>query len=127
MAPTAQPTPRPIIGTQSRSTPVVRKAITAMTKSVKPPLAGPASAGTSAGTCLIWSKTMGMTVTAISMTTVPATVGVITCRSHSKRDAKRNCVSADRITNVANIAGPPSAMAVTHTAINAAEVPITTG
>ena len=127
MALTAQPTPRPIIGTQSRSQPVVRKAITAMTNSVSPALAGPASAGASAGTCLSWSKTMGMTVTAISMTTVPATVGVITWRSHSRRDAKRNCVSAERITKVASMAGPPWAMAVTETAMKAAEVPITTG
>ena len=58
-------------------------------------------------------KTMGITVTAISMMTVPATVGV---------RIRRN--SEEARTSVASIPGPPLASAAMQTAMKAPEVPM---
>ena len=69
----------------------------------------------------------GITVTAMSMMTVPATVGVMILRTHASRAAKPNWNSAEMSTSVASMAGPPSASAVTLTAMNAPEVPMTMG
>ena len=70
------------------------------------------------------SKTMGMTVTAISMITVPQTVGVKMRRRRARRAERANCTRAEAATSDASMPGPPSARAVTHTAMNAPEVPI---
>ena len=67
---------------------------------------------------------MGMTVTAISMITVPQTVGVKMRRSRASRAERANCTRAEAATSDASIPGPPSARAVTQTAMNAPEVPI---
>ena len=70
------------------------------------------------------SKTMGMTVTAISMITVPATVGVRIRLSSESRAERANWKSEEMTTSVASMAGPPLASAATHTAMKAPEVPI---
>ena len=70
------------------------------------------------------SNTIGITVTAISMITVPATVGVSILRSRDSRAASANWNSEEMTTRVASSAGPPYARAATHTAMNAPEVPI---
>ena len=70
------------------------------------------------------SKTMGITVTAISMITVPATVGVRIRRSSDRRFESANWNSEEMTTSVASIAGPPSASAVTQMAMKAPDVPI---
>ena len=70
------------------------------------------------------SNTNGITVTAISISTVPATVGV---RSRLKREsfaASRYWNSDDATTSVASSPGPPFTSAATHTAMKAPEVPI---
>ena len=70
------------------------------------------------------SNTIGITVTAISMITVPATVGVSILRSKDSRAASTNWNSEEMTTRVASSAGPPLARAATQTAMNAPEVPI---
>ena len=65
-----------------------------------------------------------MTVTAISMITVPATVGVMMRRSSDRCDASRNWKIAEVATSVASMPGPPSASAATATAMKAPDVPI---
>ena len=65
-----------------------------------------------------------MTVTAISMMTVPATVGVMTRRSSDSRDEIRNWKSDDATIKVASSAGPPRSSAATDTAMKTPEVPI---
>ena len=58
------------------------------------------------------------------MMTVPDTAGVSIRRNIDSRHASKKLKERRMITKVASIAGPPSAMAVTQTAINAPEVPI---
>ena len=65
-----------------------------------------------------------MTVTAISMITVPATVGVMRRLSSDSREASRNWKSAEAATSVASMPGPPCASAATDTAMKAPDVPI---
>ena len=71
------------------------------------------------------SNTMGMTVTGIIMMTVPVTAGVRIRRRIDRRLASVNWTRDDRKTSVASMPGPPSARAVTHTAMKAPEVPMT--
>ena len=67
---------------------------------------------------------MGMTVTAMSMMTVPATVGVMKRRSSERRQEMRNWKADDATIRVASNAGPPNCRAATDTAMNTPEVPI---
>ena len=64
-----------------------------MTAMVTPAVTGPAIGAAPSGTVSMRPKTMGMTVTAISMITVPATVGVMMRLSSESRDASpaRRC------------------------------------
>ena len=114
-------------GAHSRHAPDARSARPATTSSVTAALSGGPAGAVSAGTSFSMSKMMGMTVTAISMMTVPATVGVITRRTQDSRADSTNWKSADTKTSVASMPGPPSASAVTDTAMNAPEVPISNG
>ena len=61
-----------------------------MTSTVTSALSGADKGGAPSGTSLSVSKTMGITVTAISMITVPATVGVSTRRNSENRAASTN-------------------------------------
>ena len=72
-------------------------------------------------------KMIGITVTAISMITVPATVGVMIRRSSESRSESRNWNSAEMATRVASRPGPPSTSDVTQTAMKAPEVPMSSG
>ncbi len=65
------------------------------------------------GTSSIFLKTMGARLTGISISTVPATVGVNTRRSNAIFAPSTNCTKEDMTINVASSAGPPSASAVT--------------
>ena len=87
-------------------------------------LAGAAAGGTPFGHVVNMPKMIGMTVTGISMITVPATVGVKIRRSRESRAESANWKSDETTIRVASSAGPPSASAVTHTAMNAPEVPM---
>ena len=61
-----------------------------ITSTVARAVSGAPAGGAAAGTSASMSKTIGITVTAISMITVPATVGVNTRRSSDSRVARRN-------------------------------------
>ena len=104
--------------------PVALTAMPTMTSSVTSALSGAASAGVPSGTLPSRSKMIGITVTGISMITVPATGGVSIRRNRDSRLASPNWNSEDMMTSVASIAGPPSAMAVMQTAMKAPDVPI---
>ena len=67
---------------------------------------------------------MGITVAAISMMTIPATVGVITRRSQVSRKASPNWNREETRTRTASSAGPPSRSAATEIAMKAPEVPM---
>ena len=66
-----------------------------------------------------------MTVTGMSMITVPETAGVRNFRNTASRAESRIWKSAPMTTRVASIAGPPFSTAVMLTPMNAAELPIT--
>ena len=95
-----------------------------MTTSVTAAAIPGALAGVPGGTSTSMSKSSGMTVTGISMITVPATTGVRTRRKSDSREASPNWKREETRTSVASSAGPPSAIAVMHTAMNAPDVPI---
>ena len=77
------------------------------------------------GTSFSVPNTIGMTVTAISMMTVPDTTGVNIRRSSERRAASMNWKRDDMTISVAIVAGPPLTRAATHTAMNAPDVPMT--
>ena len=85
---------------------------------------GAATRAAPAGTSVSMSNTIGTTVTGISMITVPDTTGVKTRRSSESRDDSANWNRAEAATSVASSPGPPRASAVTQTAMNAPDVPI---
>ena len=126
-AATRHPATTPIIGAHRRITPVAQKISPRVAAKVVTAHAGAARSGVPAGACVIMSKVIGMMVTEISMMTVPATAGVISRRNRARRSESVNWNSDDSTTRVASMAGPPSASAVTDTAINAPEVPMSRG
>ena len=96
----------------------------AMTTTVSSALTGAANSGLPSGTAFSMPKMIGITVTGISMITVPATVGVRIRRKSESRAASANWNRAEATTSVASIAGPPLAIAATQIAMKAPEVPI---
>ena len=121
----SEPATTPVIGAQSRNADLPLSAITRMTSRVTTKLRGAAKAGVSCGTSSIMSKAIGMTVTAISMITVPDTVGVRMRRSSESRPESTNWNREDTNTKVARSAGPPCLIAAMHTAMKVADVPMT--
>ena len=113
-----------MIGTHRRHIPEARSVSPTMTSAVTAALAGAAAGGTPSGTSVNMPKMIGMTVTGISMITVPATVGVKIRRIRESRAESANWHSEETMIRVASIAGPPSASAVTQTAMKAPEVPM---
>ena len=111
-------------GAQRRQTPAARRVTPTVTISVAAALTGAAAGRAPSGVCGSMSKMMGMMVTAISMITVPQTVGVKMRRSRASRAERANWTRAEAATSEASIPGPPSTSAVTQTAMNAPEVPI---
>ena len=87
-------------------------------------LVGALQAELPSGEAVTMSKTSGITVTAISISTVPATTGVTSRLNSDSLAASKNWNSDDATTSVASKPGPPSTSAATHTAMNAPEVPI---
>ena len=67
---------------------------------------------------------MGNRLTAISMITVPPTVGVISRRKNDSRAENRNCTSDETTTRVASSDSPPAATAAADTPMNAPDVPM---
>ena len=121
-----EPTKTPMTGAQRRSAPAAFSAMPAMTATTSPALSGAASAGLPSGTSASRSNTAGITVTGISMMTVPETVGVSTrWNSESRTDIATGTKEETR-TRVASSAGPPAETAEMQTEMNAAEAATTT-
>ena len=114
----------PMIGPHRRRIPGARSAIPTAMSMVTANAAGAAFGDAPAVELSIMSKTMGMTVTAISMMIVPATAGVMIRRTAAIRRTSRNWKNDEATTSVASRPGPPSTSAVTHTEMNAPDVPI---
>ena len=107
-----------------RQTPDASTVTTMITARVAAVLTGAAARAAPAGTSVSMSNMIGTTVTGISMITVPETTGVKTRRSSESRADSANWNRAEAATRVASRPGPPRASAVTQTAMNAPEVPI---
>ena len=84
-AATTVPATMPMTGAHNRSVPVAFNPIPMITTIVASALNAAPGPGLLSGTSVSMSKTMGITVTAISMITVPATVGVRMRRSSERR------------------------------------------
>ena len=67
---------------------------------------------------------IGITVTAMSMMTVPETTGVKIRRRSESRAASRNWKKEEMTMRLAMVAGPPLTRAATQTAMNAPDVPM---
>ena len=120
-----QPTTIPMMGDHRRNDGGARIMSRAMTRMVERAARGAAIGDASSGTSLSVSNMMGITATAISMITVPETTGVKIRRSQDRREASRNWKRDEMTIRLAIVAGPPSTSAVTQTAMNAPEVPMT--
>ena len=118
------PTPIPMSGAQRRTSPVPTAPTMRIATKVTPALTGAAATGAPSGMSSSMSKAMGVTVTEISMMTMPATIGVTMRRTNDSWAANRNWNSEEAMTSVASSPGPPSASAVMLTAMNAPEVPM---
>ena len=88
------------------------------TTSVAPAAIGAAACDVPSGASDSLRNTTDMTVTASSISTVPATTGVISRRNSASRDMNTNCSSAETKMRLDNIAGPPATSAVVETAMN---------
>ena len=114
----------PMTGAHRRHTPAARSVTPTVTISVMSVLTGAAAGAVPSGTSVSMPNMIGMSVTGISMITVPHTVGVRMRRSSASRVASANWNSAEMTTSVARSPAPPSSSAVTLTAMKAADVPI---
>ena len=89
-ADTAQPTAMPMTGDHSRNAGGARSTRAPTTTIVASAAAGAAACEEPSGTSVNEANTIGMTVAAISMITVPATTGVNILRSSESRAASAN-------------------------------------
>ena len=89
-----------------------------------PAVSGAAEGLAPSGTWRRRSNRSGMTVTAMSMITVPATTGVMMRRRSASFHESPNWKSDEAMTSVARRPGPPSTSAVTEAAMNAPDVPM---
>ena len=125
-AATTVPATMPKRGAHSRAAPreysdtrtMVTKAVKATSGRLSD--AGSPPGGTSASMFVV----MGNRLTAISMITVPPTVGVISRRKNDSRAENRNCTSDDTTTRIASSDRPPAATAAADTPMNAPDVPM---
>ena len=121
---TVDPATIPMIGAHSRARPFAVSVMPTMTTRVVNALSGAPSGGVPLGTLFSWSNMIGMTVTGVSISTVPVTVGVRMRRNSDRRAANANWTRARMTTRVPSNAGPPVARAAMLTAMAAPDVPI---
>ena len=114
----------PITGAHRRSPARAFSTIPAMTIRVVSALSGAASGGVPSGTFSSCSRRTGMTVTGVSIMTVPVTVGVRIRLNSESRTEKANWKIARLTTRMASMAGPPAASAAMLTAIATPGVPM---
>ena len=111
-------------GDHSRHPPGARSASTVATANVAAATEVPAAGSTPAGTSLTWPIAIGMTVTAISMSDVPETIGVMIRRSNGSHAVSANWNSDEMTIRLASMESPPSVSATTETAMNGAPAPV---
>ena len=92
--------------------------------SVTPAVTGAAAGETPSGTSVSFRRMSGPMVIGISISTVPATVGVKMRRSSESLVARANWKREDTTIRLASSPGPPWLSAETQTARNALEVPM---
>ena len=95
-----------------------------MTRSVTPTVTGAADGEAASGTSESLPRMTGARVTGISITTVPATVGVKIRRSVDSLAARANWKREETMIRVARSPGPPCTSAETQTARKALLLPI---
>ena len=122
--PTTDPAATPITGAQRRSDDFAFKAMPRVTSTVARAVTAAEEDGMPSGTRFSMLNAMGITVTEISMMTVPETAGVRILRNRERRADSRNWNSDEMMMSVAISAGPPCASAPMQTAIKLPDVPI---
>ena len=113
-----------MMGDHSRHAGAARTTMAVTMTIVTSAATGAAACGDPSGTSFSESKMIGITVAAISMITVPVTMGVKMRRNHERRAASRNWKSDEMTIRLAIVSGPPNLSAATQTAMNAPDVPI---
>ena len=99
---------------------MARSATITDTSSVTPAIAGPAADGAPAGRSPTLSNAMGSTLTAISIVTVPETVGVMIRRSVGSHQASAICSRLHTTMRLANVPSPAVEIVTTMIAMNIA-------
>ena len=111
-------------GAHSRHNPDARMASTTATARVAAATARPAAGGAPSGTSLSLSTATAMTVTAISMSAMPETTGVMTRLSRGSHPARANWTSDDRTIRLVSMGSPPCVIARTDTAMKWGPAPL---
>ena len=107
-------------GAARRQRPLARNVKITETSTVIPAMSGPAEAEAPAGRSWRVSKAIGKTLTAISIVTVPETVGVMIRRSVGSHQASATRTRLQTIIRLANVAGPAAEIVATMIAMNMA-------
>ena len=107
-------------GATKRQRPLVFSATITETSSVAPAITGPADVGASAGRSSTVSNAIGSTLTAISIVTVPDTVGVTIRLNAGSHQARAICIKLQTIIRLANVASPAAVTVATMMAMNIA-------
>ena len=123
-AATAQPEAIPMSGAQNRKIPVARNASTVATPNVTAPENRPAPGDAPAGTTFSLPTATAMTVTAMRMSAVPDTTGVMMRRSSGSHAAMANCTSDDTTMRLASVDSPPFSCARTEIAMKCGPAPV---
>ena len=119
-AATAHPARMLMNGATRRQRPLARSVAITETSRVMPAITGPAATGASAGRSWTASKAMGNTLTAISIVTVPETVGVTIRRSVGSHQASATWITLHTTSRLANVSGPAREIVATMIAMNIA-------
>ena len=113
----AQPATIAITGAQSRRVLQAPNTSATNTSRVTAAILGAATGAAPSGACVNISKATGMTATAINISTMPDTTGVIMRRNNDKCDDSTNWNNAETITRFIISATPPADKARIQTAI----------
>ena len=114
----------PRAAAQSRQPPLPRIESRAITPRVAAAVTGAAAGAASAGTSVSLRRMSAESVTGISISTVPATVGVNIFRSSESFAASRNWHREETMIRLASNPPPPRSSAVTQMARKALLLPI---
>ena len=113
-------------GAIGRQRPLARNVRTTETTRVTPAISGPAVVGALSGRSWSVSNAIGNTLTAISIVTVPETVGVMIRLSVGNHRAWAIWTRLQTISRLANVAGPSAEIVATMIAMNMAAGQVST-